>query len=109
MREAESGWYYVGHGQLRYKDGHGWTDRYQDLDKDGGHPPRHSAPVGPDDDGQPAAKGSPRGRIPRRHATIRVVVLTGLIGLAVTGGVLKPDVPQGWVSWATVKAGQVFR
>ena len=34
MREGEPGWFYVGNGQLRYKDGAGWTDRYEDIDGD---------------------------------------------------------------------------
>jgi len=28
----EPRWYYVGNGQLRYKDLNGWTDQYQDID-----------------------------------------------------------------------------
>jgi hypothetical protein len=32
MREGEPGWFYVGNGQLRYKDNAGWTDQYEDLD-----------------------------------------------------------------------------
>ena len=32
MREGEPGWYYIGNGQLRYKDGTGWTDQYQYID-----------------------------------------------------------------------------
>ena len=28
---AEPGWYYVGKGQLRYRDEHGWTDHYVDA------------------------------------------------------------------------------
>jgi hypothetical protein len=32
MRDGEPGWFYVGSGQLRYKDMDGWTDQFQDLD-----------------------------------------------------------------------------
>ena len=32
MRDGESGWFYVGNGELRYKDSDGWTDQYQDID-----------------------------------------------------------------------------
>lgn len=105
MREGESGWYYVGSGQLRYKDGDSWTERYQDIDKVAGAP-RHSAPVGPDTRKLPADAVSHDGTKPRRAST-RVVVFSGLIGLALTGGLLKPDVPQGWVSWVSVTAAQV--
>ena len=28
---TEPGWYYVGEGQLRYHDEHGWTDHYVDT------------------------------------------------------------------------------
>jgi hypothetical protein len=29
MREGEPGWFYVGNGQLQYKDSDGWTDQYK--------------------------------------------------------------------------------
>ena len=32
MRDANTGWFYVGNGRLRYKSLVGWTDRYQDID-----------------------------------------------------------------------------
>lgn len=32
MNRDEHGWFYVGHGQLQYKDVNGWTDQYQDID-----------------------------------------------------------------------------
>jgi len=32
MLDGEPGWFYVGNGELRYKDSDGWTDRYQDID-----------------------------------------------------------------------------
>ena len=32
MNPDEPGWFYVGHGQLQYKDVNGWTDQYQDID-----------------------------------------------------------------------------
>lgn len=28
----EPRWYYVGNGQRRFRDGNGWTDRYEDID-----------------------------------------------------------------------------
>lgn len=33
--DGEPKWYYVGNGQIRYKDTNGWTDQYQDIE---GHP-----------------------------------------------------------------------
>jgi hypothetical protein len=36
---TRSGWYYVGHGQLRFMDAEGWTDRYRSID----NPPRKMA------------------------------------------------------------------
>jgi hypothetical protein len=42
MRDGEPGWFYVGNGQLRYKDSDGWTEQYEDLDG----PPK-TAPVEP--------------------------------------------------------------
>lgn len=41
----EPRWYYVGHGQLRYKDSTGWTDQYCDIDD----------PAGTSDAGSPAS------------------------------------------------------
>ncbi len=32
MGPDEPGWFYVGNGQLQYKDANGWTDQYQDID-----------------------------------------------------------------------------
>jgi hypothetical protein len=42
MRDGEPGWFYVGNGQLRYKDSDGWTDQYQDIDG-----PAKTSDVGP--------------------------------------------------------------
>lgn len=55
MPEQQPGWFYVGNGQLRYKDGTGWTDQYQDLDG----PKRASEaepPASPDVPAQAVAK-----------------------------------------------------
>ena len=32
MNPDEPGWFYVGDGQLQYKDANGWTDQFQDID-----------------------------------------------------------------------------
>jgi len=32
MSQQEPGWFYIGNGQLQYKDSAGWTDQFQDLD-----------------------------------------------------------------------------
>jgi|GEM_PF-2581517 len=32
MSADETGWFYVGQGQLQYKDANGWTDQFQDID-----------------------------------------------------------------------------
>lgn len=32
MPEQDPGWFYIGNGQLQYKDQDGWTDQFQDLD-----------------------------------------------------------------------------
>jgi hypothetical protein len=42
MPEQEPGWFYIGNGQLRYKDSEGWTDQYEDLDG-----PARTPDVGP--------------------------------------------------------------
>jgi hypothetical protein len=49
MLDGEPGWFYVGNGELRYKDSDGWTDRYQDIDgpaktSDGEPPTSPNAP-----------------------------------------------------------------
>jgi hypothetical protein len=32
MQRTKSGWYYVGHGQLRFMDADGWTEQYRNID-----------------------------------------------------------------------------
>jgi len=47
MSPDDPGWFYVGQGQLQYKDVNGWTDQYQDIDG----PPKTSdvgSPTSPD-------------------------------------------------------------
>lgn len=43
MYRTKSGWYYVGHGQLRYMDADGWTEQYRNID----NPPPVASPYVP--------------------------------------------------------------
>jgi hypothetical protein len=43
QHRTKAGWYYVGHGQLRFMDANGWTDEYRNID----NPPRAVQPEEP--------------------------------------------------------------
>jgi hypothetical protein len=100
MRAGEPGWFYIGSGQLRYKDTEGWTDQFQDLDG-----PARLAPQVDVMSPHPAdAKRAPKGKNPRRKTPALVIaVCAAVLGV----GLLNPGVWHGWVSWATVQAGQI--
>lgn len=84
MRDGEPGWFYVGSGQLRYKDMDGWTDQFQDLDG-----PAKGPAVGPDespDVAGPITEQGIRGR--RRHKPLPFITFCaaaarGLIGVPI--------------------------
>ena len=100
MRAGEPGWFYIGSGQLRYKDTEGWTDQFQDLDG----PARVAPPVDVMSPDPAHAKGSPKGKNPSRKTPALVfAVCAALLGV----GLLNPDGWYGWVSWATAQAGQI--
>jgi hypothetical protein len=68
MGENEPGWYNVGDGQLRYKDGEDWTDQYRDIDSAAG-----TSDVGPH--GSPS-QGAPAAQVTR---SVRSTKLVGLV------------------------------
>src|ERR1017187_2833245 len=84
MRDGEPGWFYVGSGQLRYKDMDGWTDQFQDLDG-----PAKGPAVGPDESPDvpgPITEQGIRGR--RRHKPLPFITFCaaaarGLIGVPI--------------------------
>ena len=94
MGADQLGWFYFD-GQLRYKDGHGWTDRYKPIEGPGAKAPVSKAtPSGDTDPG-----GSPSAGPRRRKSQLVPAVCAGLlgigiglgIGLGMSGGLLKPD------------------
>ena len=105
MGADQLGWFYF-NGQLRYKDGHGWTDRYKPIEGHGVKPPASKGQ--PSDDtraGQAPSVGEPA----RRKPHLVTAVCAGLLGLGLGlgGGLLKPDVVHGWFSWAGSQVGEV--
>ncbi len=58
MNRSKSGWYYVGHGQLRFMDADGWTDQYRNID----NPPRAPRPDVPATSPPPVAHPDPTKR-----------------------------------------------
>jgi len=111
MGADQLGWFYFD-GQLRYKDGHGWTERYKPIDG-----PRAAVPParGKDLDAKGEADHglkAPRRRGPSRRGRVThvvTVVFAGLLGLGVGGGWLKPDLVHGNLSWVTVHVGKAQR
>ena len=105
MGADQLGWFYF-NGQLRYKDGHGWTDRYKPIEGPGVKPPASKGK--PSDDtcaGQAPSVGEP----PRRKPHLVTAVCAGLLGLGLGlgGSLLKPDVIHGSFSWAGSQVGEV--
>jgi cytoskeletal protein RodZ len=103
MRDGEPGWFYVGNGQLRYKDSNGWTDKFQDIDAVSATQPINSQSSGPTD-----TAVSPNMKKPhRKRSTLTTALCTGLLVLGVGAGLLNPGIVHGWVSWATGQVGTV--
>jgi len=103
MGEDKAGWYYVD-GQLRYKDGAGWTDQYKPIAG-----PRSTAQAVNNEPTPQAKTNSSRApKAPRRKTSPLVIaVCAGLLGFSLGGGLLNADAFHGWVDWATVKASQI--
>jgi hypothetical protein len=103
MREGETGWFYVGNGQLQYKDKDGWTDQHQSIDAVTDPPlasVQSSDPV--------AAAGSAKTKKTRRRLSAPMAaLLAGVLGFSVGSGQLNADVLRGWVSQATLHTRQV--
>jgi len=110
------GWYYVGNSQKRYMDADGWTDQYktindpyEKIDK----PPARARPLrantepadrvspSPATANKPPAVKQPR----RRMSPIMIAFCVGLLGVG--GGLAKPDLMLGALSWITTQVGQV--
>lgn len=80
MGEQAPGWYYCGHGQLRFMDADGWTDQYKSADSNRANA-LSAAPAATTSDPQqhvPASRS--RGR-----TGVRLLVAVGLIGVVGTG------------------------
>lgn len=98
------GWYYF-EGQLRYKDGTGWTELYKAI---AGPRAAVAAAAKADTPDPSKVKPSPAAKKPRRKTSpVVIAVCAGLIGFSIGGGLLNPDVVQTSIAWASVKAGQV--
>jgi hypothetical protein len=95
------GWYYF-NGQLRYKDGLGWTDRYKAIEGPGAKPPPSNGKSSDHAD----APTSPGRKHSRRRSYLLATVWAGLLGLGVTMAVHNPDTLHGWVSLASDRADQ---
>jgi hypothetical protein len=95
------GWYYF-NGQLRYKDGLGWTDRYKAIEGPGAKPPPSNGKASDRAD----ALESPGRKHSRRRSYLLATVCAGLLGLGVTMAMHNPATLHGWVSLASDRAGQ---
>jgi len=104
MGQDPPGWYYVGNGQLRYKFGDFWTDQYKTIGRS-----ERAVPTASIESSDPVpAHTSPNVRLPHlRTPRALIAVCTGLLGLGVGGGLLKPDVRHEWVSWAAAQASHL--
>jgi len=104
MGQDPPGWYYVGNGQLRYKFGDFWTDQYKTI----GHSERSVSTESLESSNSVPAHTSPNVRLPHlRTPRALIAVCTGLLGLGVGGGLLKPDIRHEWVSWAAAQASNL--
>ncbi len=103
--DCQLGWYYFD-GQLRYKDGHGWTERYKPIEGPGTMA-RATKNNTSDDAG--AIPSPVTGPTRRRISYLVTAVCAGMLGLGLGlgGGNLSPDVVHGGVSWASEQVGQV--
>jgi hypothetical protein len=103
MSADQLGWYYF-NGQMRYKDGNGWTERYKPVDGPGALATRVKVHVAE----KATAATSPVVRQPRRRLSLLLTALcAGLLGVAVGGGVINRAGMHGWFLWATDQVSQV--
>jgi len=112
------GWYYVGDGQKRYMDADGWTDQYKAFDdpyEKIDKPPARIRPsrayTEPAERVSPSpatANKPPDVKKPRRRMSPLIIAFcVGLLALGVGGGLAKPDLMHGALSWITAQVGQV--
>jgi len=94
------GWYYF-NGQLRYRDGLGWTDRYKPIEGPGAKPPSSNGKSSDHTD----AHGSPEGKHSRRRSYLLAAACAVLLGFGVTIA-MHPDTLHGWISLASDRADQ---
>lgn len=86
MYRTKSGWYYVGHGQLRYMDADGWTEQYRNID----NPPpavAHAVPAAsPSQPTQPSqpAKPGPRKKSPPLRTWIVIAAVGAVTAVMVS-------------------------
>jgi len=94
MGEQAPGWYYCGHGQLRFMDADGWTDQYKSADSTRANA-LLAAPA--------ATTADPQQHVPasrsRGRTGVRLLVAVCLIGVVGTGAAfattaMKPGDPQ---------------
>jgi len=77
---ATSGWYYVGHGQLRQVDADGWTEKYRNSDE-----PVRSTPVEESVSSSPLlAHADPGGRPSRRARWFVAATVAAVTAVAVS-------------------------
>lgn len=101
MSADQLGWYYF-NGQLRYKDGLGWTDRYKAIEGPGAKPPPSNGKSSDHAD----APAPPRGKHRRGRSYLLAATCAGLLGLGATMAVHNPATLRGWVSSASDRADQ---
>ncbi|MDQ1535758.1 MAG: hypothetical protein QOE58_151, partial [Actinomycetota bacterium] len=98
MHEDEPGWFYVGNGQLRFKDGDNWTDQYHELDK-----PK-ADPTEKNDTSTPEAPLPERSRLGKRIVLLgSAAVVVILVAVGVYFVALRP-LPTS-VAWASSVSG----
>ena len=101
MSVSQLGWYYF-NGQLRYRDGLGWTDRYKPIEGPGATP-RPSNGKSDHADGH-ASPGRKHGRT---RSYLLAAVCAVLLGLGVSVALRSPGTLHAWVSLAGDRADQV--
>ena len=101
MSANQLGWYYF-NGQLRYRDGLGWTDRYKPIEGPGATPPPSNGKSSDHAD----AHQSPDGKHSRRRSYLLAAACAVLLGLGASVALRSPDTLHGWVSLASDRANQ---
>lgn len=101
MSVSQLGWYYF-NGQLRYRDGLGWTDRYKPIEGPGASP----APSNGKSSDHADAPASQGGKHSRRRSYLLAAACAVLLGLGVSLATHNTETLSRWVSLASDRADQ---